>query len=92
MKLALALKRSSRGSAPEDWASVLHEIRGLTVISGDGTDYLVVDVHQDAIIQLYKQLSKICHIEPIIRHEQRGSDNSADLEISDHEIPPSKEP
>jgi len=65
----VALKRSSRDSAPDDWASQLADLKGVEAApSPPDAARLQIRATDDGIQRVKEALGDACHIEPVIAH------------------------
>lgn len=61
----IAVRRGLRSEVGRDWSKTLASIDGLTVV-GDANPYrLRIEASDAAIEQARRELSAVCHIEPV---------------------------
>lgn len=68
----VALKRTHRGQAPEDWIAALEALPGVHVTGQAGGVRVQVDATDQGVTNLRQAVGSYCHIEPVLPHERLG--------------------
>jgi hypothetical protein len=70
-RYVIAVKREERERAPDDLASALREVVGLSVEESSNPRRVQVEASPEAIEEARRRFGELCYIEPAIPHHRR---------------------
>ena len=68
MHYIVAVQRERRDQAPSDWKQQVANVAGVTVLNHNDLPNLQIEVTDEGLDQLRRQLGDLLYIEPLVPH------------------------